>query len=322
MSTPLFRRAAIEHQKRRGATRAELLSIDPTANAWGTRLVAVGLFFLVGFLVFGRINEYATGPAVVRLSGRSTVTSPEPALVHEVRVLPGQRVKAGDVLVLLRSEREQAELQALTQELDDQLVKVLMRPEDLGAREALVSLRARRDVATQRLDSRVLRAKLAGIVGDVRARAGQMVEPGMSLVEVLDESATVDVLAVLPGRYRPYLRQGAELRFELDGFPRMVHALSARMVSDQIVGPREAARAFGVDLADALAIEGPVVLVEGRLPAASFVADGRNYRFAHGMVGKLETVVRDERLAFTFIPALKTWFERMEGDELAQGAAP
>jgi membrane fusion protein (multidrug efflux system) len=307
----LFRSEAVEHHRRK-KVRAELLSLDPTTTAWGTHLVAVGFLFLLGFLAFGRVNEYATGPAVVRLSGRTTVTSPEAALVQQVMAMPGQHVKQGDVLVKLHAERERAELEALGQELDAQLVRVLMRPEDSSARETLASLRSRKDVALQRSESRTVRAPVAGIIGDVRAREGQPVEPGLSLVEILDETSTVDVIAVLPGRYRPYLQRGIPLRFELDGFPRHVHAIEASNVGDQIVGPREAARAFGPDLEGALPIEGPVVIVEGHLPATTFTVQEGTFRFAHGMVGKLETIVRNERLAYTFVPALKSFFEPLD----------
>ena len=136
------------------------------------------------FVVVGKLSEYATGPAVVRIDGRTTLTADRPALVSKVRVAPGDRVKQGDLLVQLYASEEAAEFEAVSQEFNDQLSKLLNSPDDLAAREALVSLRMRRDLAKSRLDQRALRAPHDGVVGDVRVRAGQMVEAGMSVLEL------------------------------------------------------------------------------------------------------------------------------------------
>jgi multidrug resistance efflux pump len=309
---PLFRAEAIAHQNAESA-RADVLHVDPAASAWGFRLCLAGLVAIIAFLVLGRLNEYATGPAVVRLEGRSALSAPAQAFVSKVHVIPGAKVRQGDLLVQFYSQSEAAELESAGREFDDQLRKLLQQPQDAAAREALVALRARRELAERRLDERSLRAPYDGVVGDVRVRAGQLVEAGTSLLELVDVGSSAAITALLPGRYRPFLKPGQKLRFQLDGFTRRVQELTIARVGDQIVGPSEALRYLGRDLADSLRIEGPVVLVQAELPKATFMADDdSSLPFAHGMQGKAESAVRSEPLAYALVPALKQWVERVK----------
>ncbi len=305
----LFRREALEHHGRRRID-AALLQIDSATTAWGFRLLCAGMLVALVFVTCGRLSEYATGPAFVRLDGQFTVTSSFSALVSKVEVAPGNPVEEGTVLVRFRATTEEAEFRAASREFDDQLAKLLERPDDLTAKEALVALRARRDLARMQLEQRTVRAPRRGTIGDIRVREGQLVEAGSSLVEILEPRSTATVVALLPGRYRPMLRVGGELRFELDGFHHRAYELPIGAVGDQIVGPTEAARYVGRDSADAFALVGPVVLVQAKLPAAEFEVDGETFGFATGMCGKAETPVRNEAIAYAFVPALKPWAER------------
>jgi len=307
----LFRREAIEHQANRSA-RADVLRVSSRSTEWGYRLLLAALLTSLFFVAVGRVNEYATGSALVRIDGRTTLSTSHAALVSSIEVAPGQHVEEGTVLVRLYASEEAAELESATREFDDQLVKLMQRPDDATAREALVNLRNRRELARARLDQRTLRAPHRGVVGDVRVRVGQLVEPGASVIELRSDHADGVIVAMLPGRYRPLLRVGAPLRFELDGFHRRAHELVIDSVGDQIVGPSEAARYLGRDQADSLQLAGPVVLVTASLPrGASFDADGEHFQFAHGMHGKAETIVRNEPVAYAFMPALKQWVERV-----------
>jgi multidrug efflux pump subunit AcrA (membrane-fusion protein) len=307
---PLFRPEAIEHQRARGL-QAELVVLDVSSTAWGFRLLCAGMLTLLAFVSLGRVSEYATGPAFVMLDGRTPLAADSAGLVIAVSVKPGDRVAAGDALVQFNAAEELSELQAATREFDSQLAKLLLAPDDAVTREALVSLRSRRDLAQQRYDRRVLRAPHAGIVGDVRIRAGQLVEPGLRVIDLQAAATVATVTALLPGRYRPMLRAGDALRFEVDGFHQLPYELKVVRVGEQIIGPSEAARFVGRDLADAFAINGPVVLVEATLPSTRFAMDGQRYEFSSGMFGKAEAVVRNEPVAYAFVPSLKPWVERM-----------
>ncbi|HEX5656456.1 MAG TPA: HlyD family efflux transporter periplasmic adaptor subunit, partial [Polyangiales bacterium] len=280
-------------------------------TAWGMRLLVVALCAAAYFVAVGRVNEYASGPALVRIDGRTALSSTHAALVRSVEVKPGDQVEEGQVLLQLFSSEEASDLEAATREFDDQLVKLMQRPNDAHAREALVTLRTRRELARSRLEQRSMRAPHRGVVGDVRVRAGQLIEPGVAVLELRGEQADTNVVALLPGRYRPLLKPGAKLRFELDGFHRRAHELTVQDVGDQIVGPAEAVRYLGREQADSMQLSGPVVLVQASLPSGSFEADGERFEFAHGMHGKAETIVRNEPVAYAFLPGLKQWVERV-----------
>lgn len=319
--TTLFRPEAILHQRARAAESA-ILEIDPTATGWGFRLLYVALAAAVAFLTLGRLNEYATGPAVVQLDGRIPLTASQAAVVTKIEVHPGDAVREGDVLVRFYASDEVAELNAVSREFDDQLAKLLQKPDDSVAREALMSLRTRRELAKTRVEQRTLRAPHAGTVADIRVRQGQLVEVGTSVLELYETGSKATVVALLPGRYRPLLKPGHELRFELDGFQRRTQKLTVSALGDQIIGPTEAARYLGRDLANAFAIQGPVVLVRADLGESAFTADGQKLAFAHGMYGTAEAIVRNEPIAYAFVPALKEWIARVEPRRWLASLAP
>jgi len=307
----LFRREAVEHQRARGL-RAELIALDDSATAWGFWLVCAGMLAAGAFFALGRLYEYASGPAFVQLGGRTTLTATASGLVVSVFVQPGDRVREGDELVRFYASDEQAELAAAAKEFDNQLAKLLLRPDDAVTREALVALRSRLELAEQRTARRVLRAPHAGIVGDVRVREGQLVEPGLRMIDLQGPVTSATVTALLPGRYRPMLHAGSQLRFQLDGFNLLTHELVVTRVGEQIVGPSEAARFVGRDLADAFSISGPVVLVQADLRGSAFEHDGQKFEFSSGMYGKAETIVRNELIAYAFLPSMKQWLRRAE----------
>lgn len=307
----LFRAEAIESRRGRGL-QAELVVLDQGATNWGFRLLCLGMTAIVVFLVLGRLNEYASGPAFVQVDGRLDLTASEAGLVTEVTVKPGDQVVAGEVLVRFDASEEGAQLRAAHREFESQLAKLLVKPDDRVAREALVSLRSQRDLAKQRLERRALLAPRAGVVGDVRVRVGQLVQPGHQVLDLRGPAVTASVTALLPGRYRPLLQPGDKVRFELDGFHRLTHELSVLRVGEHIVGPREAARFIGPDLADAFSLTGPVVLVEARLPETVFTMDGEHFSYSSGMMGKAEAIVRNEPIAFMILPSLKQWGARAQ----------
>jgi len=306
----LFRREAVDFQ-RQGGARGDVLRLTPRsliATQWllGFALI-VGLYYAFA----GQIDEHAAGPAVVFVDGLQELTAPRAGVVASVDVAPGQQVHAGQALVRMVSSTETAELETVERELSDQLAKLLADPGDGVARESMVSLRSRRDLARLSLERQVLRAPQAGTVGDVRVRGGQLVEPGMPVVSVHSAHAGARLMAMLPGRYRPLLRPGLTMRFVADGFQREVHGLQIERVGDQIIGPLDAARYLGLDQATATQLTGPVVLVQARLPKLSFSSEGGNYRFHHGMRGQAESAVRHESIAFTFVPGLKQVFSHV-----------
>jgi multidrug efflux pump subunit AcrA (membrane-fusion protein) len=300
----LFRAEAVEFH-RQGGARGDVVQLTPRAFFFSHWLLLGLLGAGVWFAFAGRIDEYASGPAIVRIDGLHELTAPRAGVVSALEVAPGQHVSAGQALLRMHSSSESVEVETAQRELDDQLAKLLRDPADRDAREAVVSLRARRELAEKNLARQALFAPFAATIGDVRVQPGQLVEPGVPLLTLLGEQGGARLTALLPGRYRPRLARGMTLRFTADGFPREVHRLLIERVGDQIVGPSEALRFLGRDSVDAVALSGPVVLVDALLPAREFSSEGARYRFHHGMQGRAETAVRSDSIAFTFVPGLR-----------------
>jgi len=272
-------------------------------------------FFLSGFAycIFGTIYEYASGPAVVWVTGRTNVTATVAGTVDAIDARPGQRVEAGAVLARFYSAREEAELTRLQKEFELQLVKSLRDPSDLTAREALTALRTQRDLATARIDQLFVKAPQAGIVGDVRIRLGQRLAEGDIVVTLVGEKARYSVMAMLPAQYRPQLRSGMSVRFEVTGYRYAYQEMTITSVGEQIIGPGEVRRYLGPELDDTVTVTGPIVLVEATPQAPRFKVDGRVYPFYHGMSGTVEARVRAESIAFALIPGIRVLLQSFHG---------
>src|SRR5947208_725290 len=115
----LFRREAVEHQANRSA-RADVLRISSHSTEWAMRLLTAALAAAVFFVAVGRVNEYASGQALVRIDGRTTLSTSHSALVSAIEAAPGQHVEEGAVLVRLYASEEAADLESATREFDDQ----------------------------------------------------------------------------------------------------------------------------------------------------------------------------------------------------------
>lgn len=303
-----FRKEALEYSRTAGREQGDVLQLSPAWSRW-TYHVLVWLL-LSGFVycLAGRVNTYASGPALIRVEGRTDLTLPIPSVVATVQVVPGQRVEVGQSLVTFRAEDEASTLERLERELELQLIRFMRDPSDGAARQALTSLSAERELAQARVEARTLRAPHAGLVGDVRIQPGQFLPAGTRALSLVAEDAPVTLLALLPGYARPFLRPGMPLRVELDGFRYEYRELTIEAVGDQVIGPAEVRRFLGPDLADAVSVEGPVVLVKANLPSHTFVNEGRVLSYFDGMPSRAEARVRSERILVVLLPALKGLF--------------
>lgn len=284
------------------------LRLSPRWAAWCYRLVVAFVLAALLFGAFGSLREYATGPAVVRLPGLQDVTATESGTVGSVHVLPGRPVEPGQLLVSFHSAPELAELRRLEQEFELQLLARLRDPQDRAAEEALIRLRSERDLARARLEQRGVRAPVAGVVGDVRVRPGQLVTPGQTLLTVSADREEPFVLALLPGRYRPQIKAGMALRLEIEGYRDSRARLVISWVGAEVVGPAEARRYLGPELSDAVDLEGAVVAVRADTGAFAFTAGGETYEYHDGMRARIEVPVRSEPIFFALFPALKGLF--------------
>lgn len=310
---PLFRREAVEAHTEGLRDRGELLRLSPGWAAWTYRLILGVVAAALAFSMLGSLREYARGPAVVRMPGHREVTAVTSGTVTAVEVESGFEVDEGDVLLRLHGGPELAELRRLEREIEQQLIARLRDPADVASEQSLITLRAQWELAQARLEETVVRAPEDAVVGSVRVRRGQHVAPGQTLVSLSASESEPVVVALLPGQYLPQVEQGMSLRLELRGYPQSYQRLEVHRVSDGAVGPAEARRVVGEDVADALAVSGPVVLVEARLGSATFEIGGERFEYHDGMYAVAEVPVRSDRILLALFPKLRQWWEALGG---------
>lgn len=307
----LFRTRAIE-QAGELAEHADLLRLSPTWTRWAYWIIVAGAASAVAYVALARVDEWAQGPALVRVAGTTELTASFASTVESVAVEPGQQVEPGALLVTLTGDNEQAQLDRLEQEFDLQLARTLRDPSDLGARQSLVTLRVERDLARSRLAELSVRAPGAGVVEDVLVRPGQALSPGDQIATLGGPDRTCAVWALLPGRYRPELLQGAEVRFNVNGYRYAQASTKLSSVGAHVLGPREIARYLGNEVAGSLALEGSTVIAKAELPTCTFTSDREVFRFHQGMSGTGDVQLRSDALWAVLFPDLRKvwrWFD-------------
>ncbi|HUQ04834.1 MAG TPA: HlyD family efflux transporter periplasmic adaptor subunit [Kofleriaceae bacterium] len=299
----LFRReAALAHA---GDRWGDVLRVTPGWVRWAYAGLVVALLGGIAFLVLGRVATYARGAAVVRLRDRAEVTAGAAGNVGAIAVSVGQKVAAGDVIARLDDTTQLAEVTRLERTFRDRLRQRLLSPADAAAGEAVAAARVELERARGDLDERRLLAPRAGVVGDLRVRAGQRIEPGDVIGSIVDPDAGAELLAIIPGGDRPRLAAGQHLRLELDGFHHAYQDLVVESFASEAMGSEEALRYLGRVAAD-VGLRGPVVLVRARLPG-TLVADGEAYPWIDGMGGTIHIELENERVIDALVPGLGRW---------------
>lgn len=298
----LFRKEAIDaHYGARGE--GAPLRLVPRWAGWTFGVLLGAIVFSLVYSLVGTVDEYARGVAIVRVQGRRELTARLSGTVLSVDVQPGQRVAEGQILA--RFHGDVAELERLDREYELALVKVLDAPSDASARARLIALRGERDAARGQADQRLIRASADGIVSDVRIQPGKLIEAGATVVSLVPDDARFEVVAVLPGSFRPRLAPGMALRLTMAGYVHSSSDVAIETIGDQVVGPAEIRRFLPQELADTLAIGGPVVLVTATLASGTFEADGKQLEYFDGMQGVAEVRVDTKSVIVTLVPGLE-----------------
>lgn len=301
----LFRKEALDaHLGSRGE--GEVLRLAPRWAGWTFGLLVTAFIFALAYSIVGTVDEYASGIGIVRVQGRREMTARLTGTVSAVEAQPGQRVKAGQVLA--RFHGDEAELERLSREYDLQLVKVLDAPTDQAARARLTEIRSAREQARAQVDERLIKAPVDGVVSDVRVQPGKLIEAGSTVLSLVPDDARFEIIAVLPGNYRPRLKPGMPLRLQMMGFAHSYSEVLINSIGDQVVGPAEIRRFLPTELADTLPIQGPVVLVTAQLPSQTFEAEGKTYDYFDGMQGVAEARIQSKSILVTLLPGLEAVF--------------
>jgi biotin carboxyl carrier protein len=266
----LFRREAVDARAERRW--GDVVRVSPSWIRWAYRGVVLVLAAAALLFVLGRVPTYARGPAVIRMQAREEVAARTAGNVAALSAPAGTRVSAGDLLARLDDEAQNAEVAQLEAELDARLRERLLSPSDARTGEAVARLSLELERARDALEERMVRAPVAGLVGDLRVRPGQRVEPGDVVASIVDPAGAVEVIAFPPGSDRPRLAPGQRVRLELAGYRAAYQDLTVERVAAEAMGPEEARRYLGRVAGD-VELRGPVVLVRARLGRA-FVADG------------------------------------------------
>jgi membrane fusion protein (multidrug efflux system) len=309
----IFRKEAIEALEAGLSSEGDVLRISPVWVHWTYWAMAAMLLVALVYGAVGTVSEYASGPALIRVEGRTDVTTPLGGTVVGVLVRPGQRIKKGQLLARFYGGQETVELERLKREFELELARVLRDPNDQAARQSLTTLRAQKEQAEAHLAERSVRAPQDGIVNDVRIRSGQLLQPGELVCSLIGDKARFYIDALLPGQYRPMLHKGLSMRLEITGFQYSYQDLAIESVGDEVVGPAEVRRYLGPEIGDSLPVAGPVVLVRARLPSRDFSSENRRFSYYSGIPARADVRVRTETILLTLIPALKAVFKGGRG---------
>jgi membrane fusion protein (multidrug efflux system) len=302
----MYRQEAIDHVIRRGM-RGDVVRVHPAWVHSAYWLVLLALAGAAAFAMFAHVHEYAEGPAVVHITGRSEVTAHEAGTVTTLEVAANQEVKEGQVIARLYESEQAARLHSLKTEFERKLVGYLQNPTDPTVRQALSALVTERERAEAAVEGRVIRAPRAGVVKDVFVHTGQKVEAGKTIASIVDKGATegLSVLAFLPGSERPRLHGNQHLRLTLPSYRDAHFSLEVRAVSQEAIGANDARdRYLGDRLGDSVQLHGTVVVVEARINSSKFTSDGETYDLHDGMVGIAEVQLASKSVFETLLPGL------------------
>lgn len=239
----------------------------------GLRHVALVAAVATGLAAVLPTTDEIDAPFVLAPIEQRMVTTPFDALLDEILVEPGDRVRAGETVLARLSTREMrlelsaAEARAANDRREADIARARSNP--AGEQLALLSAeRAAAQVAllTQRIEMAVIRAPIDGVVvsGDLRRNVGQMAARGQLLFEVAPPDRLRAEVLVLDAD-APRLQDGARLRLSPAADPGRHIAATVERVrpATELVQGRNVVRAIAT-LGDGTDITGLRAGTEGR----------------------------------------------------------
>lgn len=299
----LYRGEALEAHRTRG-NEGVPVNLSPSWVKRTYPILVVTILIAVACSIFITVPTYSSGIGVVMFAGTS-ITSPTGGTVEEVLVKPGQEVGKDTVLVRLHSAEQDAELRQIQKEADNATIMYLFDQQDETTKKTLHSALTRVVREQDRVESRLVRAKQAGIVSDVRVRPGQQLTPGDHVALIVEPDVVPEVWAFLPGKDRPRLRPGQNLQVQITGYTKKPERAEMTSVASELLGPAEAAKIVGPQFADAIKLApGSYVWVKAKLPGKTFKTQHHTLYYHHGMLAKTEVKIQKKPFLVTLLPAL------------------
>jgi membrane fusion protein (multidrug efflux system) len=184
-------------------------------------------------------NETLSAVGTIRSVRGVELTSETSGEITEIRFKSGDRVRAGQLLVVLNdkeqiaSRRNQAaslELAELLYKRDASLIEKKSIPQTQFDRTRADLERARAQLAETeaRLSNKRIEAPFAGIIGINRVEIGDYISPGTVIASLQDDTA-LEIDFTVPGRYVPLLRPGLHVGVHVDAFPE--RTFSAKVIA-------------------------------------------------------------------------------------------
>ena len=157
------------------------------------------------------------------------LTSETSGEITSIRFESGDRVAAGDVLVVLNDEVEQAsrqnqiaslELAQILFDRDSALIQKKSIPQTQFDRSRADLERARAQLleTEARLANKRIAAPFAGVMGIRRVDVGDYISPGTVIASLQDHSE-LEIDFTVPARYAPRLKPGLEVDVRVDAYP-------------------------------------------------------------------------------------------------------
>jgi hypothetical protein len=128
--------------------------------------------------------------------------------------------------------------------------------------------------------------------------------------EIQADKGEIEVLAFLPGKDGPRIRNKMGLQLELDGYTKARAIGSITHVQADAVSGTEAAKLGGDMLVESIAKElqaGTWIAVRARLPSKTFKTEHNTYHYHHGMHAKAEVKIQSKPFLDTLLPALEKY---------------
>lgn len=172
------------------------------------------------------------------------ITANVTEFVREIRFDDGDEVKAGDILVVLGKDEEEAALKSAKALLEERKAST-SRARELEQQQALstATLQEREALLQQiegeieaieaRIRDRVIRAPFDGTLGLRQISPGALVRPG-DLITTIDDLTRIKVDFDAPSVYLAALRPGLQVEGRVDAYPETVFSGTVSMVNSRV----------------------------------------------------------------------------------------
>jgi hypothetical protein len=267
-SSRIFRQEALDHHGMRWTALGDILRGTP---AWlkGAYWLVVGVLLAgLALLCTSTVDEYTTGPAIIRNQNKVAVSAPVSGTIVALDVAAGEHVKAGDRIAVLRSP---------------------VWPAGQAVRAAA---------------QEVIRAPTSGVVTETLVRSTRSVTKSDRLVTILGEPPRYEMLAFVPAYSVPQLVTGEPIALRLRSLSNSPVALRVASVAADTPGPDSAVRYLGDSQRARLPAVGPVLIVRAALEGTTIRVDGGSYPLYDGLEGEAEIRTGKVRVLFVLLPRL------------------